>query len=121
MRSVWKFAYYNPRITHQSIKDNFLLQLKKEFKYRRRYEKDKVPDYMKIWSRSSDISRKFLYRKVRIHTGKQFHEVKITKFMLGLKFGALTLTKKIGSLIHKESKRNKKKLLKKKNKNHNAK
>jgi len=114
MRSVWKLIYYNPRITHQSIKNTYFKQLKREFKYRRRHKKEKVSDHIKIWPRSSSISRKFLYRKVQIHTGKSFYEVKIVKFMLGLKFGALTLTKKIGSLIHKESKKNKKKLLKRK-------
>jgi len=68
-----------------------------------------------IYSRRSTIGLAFLGRSVEIHNGHKSLNVKITRWMIGRKFGEFSITKKLGSKIH-ESKRNQKRRAKMKRK-----
>jgi len=50
---------------------------------------------LKIWSRSSVISSRFLERNVLISTGNNFKKIFITRAHLGYKFGEFSPTRSI--------------------------
>lgn len=49
---------------------------------------------IKIWSRSSIISRSFLGRKVLVHKGNSFKSFFISRDHIGYKFGCFASTRK---------------------------
>lgn len=55
--------------------------------------KKSVAKLIKIWSRSSVISEKFLEKVVLIHNGKSFKRLLIKREHIGFKFGEFILTK----------------------------
>lgn len=73
-RSHWKGCF---------IDYSLFLKKKKKFK----------PGGLKIWSRNSAISEKFLNKKVNIYNGRDFKFLAITKDHLGFKFGQFIFTR----------------------------
>jgi small subunit ribosomal protein S19 len=71
--------------------------------------------YVNIYSRRSTIGLAFLGRTIRVHNGQRFFNTKVSRWMIGRKFGEFATTKKLGSKIH-ESKRNEKRRAKMKRK-----
>jgi small subunit ribosomal protein S19 len=87
-RSSWKLRYLPEAI----------IRLKKLTAH-------KVPE---IWSRSAVIPSFLVDRTVKIHTGKEFKNLKVTEDKVGYKFGEFIFTRK--SYIYK----GKKKIIKRK-------
>lgn len=54
----------------------------------------KSKNYIKIWSRSSTISKTFLNKKVSIYNGRTFIPLFIKENHLGFKFGEFAFTRK---------------------------
>lgn len=84
MRSLWKGSYFN-------------LFGKPDKKY------------IRIFDRSSKITKDFLGKRVYVYNGKVFSSYLVRPLMLGLKFGMFSLTKKLGSKIHQTARNKKKK------------
>ena len=81
--------------------DNCILKLgylKK--KKRKLYKKDKA---MKVWSRRSTIEPYFVNCWVKIHNGNDFVLKKITKEMIGYKFGQFSFTR--SKYVYKKKKK----------------
>lgn len=53
------------------------------------------------WSRRDSVSEGLVGRDLRIHWGKEFEEITIQPEQLGYKLGSLSMTKVIGSSIHR--------------------
>lgn len=64
---------------------------------------------IKIQARNSTVNSLLLGHKFGIHTGRGFSRVTISESHLGLKLGALVLTKNIGMSMHLYNKVQKKK------------
>lgn len=69
-RSIWKGLFL----------DKFLL-------------KPNLKSGLKIWSRRSIITSKFLNKHVFVYNGKTFKKLYITREKLGFKFGAFIMTR----------------------------
>jgi len=90
----WKLKFVDAHV-------NRILKLNNKF-YKR---------YIFIKSRRSTIHKSLVGRRVSVHTGRKYHNFKITNLMVGHKFGEYAYTKKLGHKIH-SSARNKKRLAK---------
>lgn len=66
-RSIWKGLFFTFKV----------LNLKKN----------------KIWSRSSTIPSCLIGKKVLVHNGKNFRQIKITREKVGFKFGEFCFTR----------------------------
>jgi len=62
-----------------------------------------------LYRKSAKISRKFVGYTFNVHTGMHFQRTKITKHMVGFRFGEFVITKRMGAFIHRENKIAKKK------------
>lgn len=90
-RSVWKYRYFAKSIFKKIL-------ISKLFNYNLK----KFP----IMSRHSIIPTYLLNSKVGIHNGMTFVYIKITKFMIGRKFGEFSFTRKNFFFPLKEKKKN---------------
>lgn len=79
-RSKWKGPYTNIKI-----------EKKKSYK-------------LLIASRNSEIIPKFVGKTFKIHNGKTYFDVKITKEMIGYKFGEFVFTRSVFSFKKKSKK-----------------
>jgi ribosomal protein S19 len=57
---------------------------------------------LRVFSRSSTILDQFVGLRFEVYNGKTFKTLKISKEMVGYKFGEFVFTKKLGSSIHKK-------------------
>jgi small subunit ribosomal protein S19 len=57
--------------------------------------KNKSVKNLKVWSRSSVIPAFLVGQLIKIHNGKDFKRIFITREKVGFKFGAFALTRKI--------------------------
>jgi len=62
---------------------------------------------MKVLTRSSTITKDLVGRKVIIHKGRDWRTMVISAYMVGYKFGAFAITKRIGRYIHNNAKKHK--------------
>jgi len=84
MRSGWK-----PKYLDHNLQSLFL-----------RNKNPKRPVLLKIFSRSSTITKSFLGRKVAVHQGKDFAKFTVKDYMVGHKFGEYSPTRLVGSDMH---------------------
>lgn len=90
-RPKWKLKYFSKAL----IRKLFLIKI---FKIKSR----KV-----LLSRSSTIPLSLLGKTWFIHSGLKFNKIKITKFMIGFKFGEFSFTRKSFFFPKKELKKTK--------------
>jgi ribosomal protein S19 len=62
---------------------------------------------MRVFARSSTITKAYLLKVVEVHIGNRFVELEVNKKMIGGKFGDYAITKRLGSYIHKKKKKKK--------------
>jgi len=96
-RACWKLPFV----------DKFMFKyLLEEQESSRNIKKSSV---RQIFSRKSTVIDLFIDQRFGIHNGRHFFRVVLNKEHVGLKFGALVITKKIGEDIHTYNRVQKKK------------
>jgi ribosomal protein S19 len=55
-----------------------------------------------VFSRNAVIIPEFINFKFNVHNGRDFKLLKVSKSMVGYKFGEFVFTKKFGNSIHKK-------------------
>ncbi|TSC93919.1 MAG: small subunit ribosomal protein S19 [Candidatus Berkelbacteria bacterium Licking1014_85] len=78
-----------------------------------KYKNGEITGAIKTWSRASQIFPDMVNMTFKVHTGKEFHDVKITEDMIGFRLGEFAPTRKFrrhGGKLQKEqeSKQNQK-------------
>lgn len=68
----------------------------------------------KLWSKGIRIFSNLLEKECQVYNGGKFVEIAVKKEMLGFFFGSFVLTKRITSIIHSKTHKNKKGRRKKK-------
>ena len=88
-RSKWKGPYF---------KINLLYKLMKTLEA-------KTHKPIKIWSRSSTILREFIDQDFEVHNGNRFIKVRVSKEMVGHKFGEFASTRRYALKKKKKGKK----------------
>ena len=83
-RSIWKGKFVDISILKSVYFLNFL-------------DRENI---LQVWSRRSVILPDLIGRLVDVYNGKRFVRIRITKYMVGHKFGEFAYTKRMGSSIH---------------------